>query len=185
MIRRLFVVAMATVLLSACGTQVISGQLAVNGHAVPISLYRSLVKVEQQKIERTGVRVDWKSPAGQRRLAAIQSSVIRQLIRSAVIEQLAQARGISVSRAELTSDVSGAERAMGGPGAFEVALQQAGISKPDFAAVLRYRLLETRLRQAMGTGFTGGVARALAGARVLATIAPCGPGREYPACLTD
>jgi parvulin-like peptidyl-prolyl isomerase len=185
MIRRLFVVIMATVVLSACGTQVIPGQLAVNGHAVPISLYRSIVKAEQQKIERTGVGVDWHSSTGQHRLAAIQSSVIRQLVRSTVIEQLAQARGITVSRAELTAAVSGAERAMGGPRAFEIALEQAGISRPDFAAVLRYRLLEARLRQTEGTGFTAALERAMAGARVVATIAPCGPDRDYPACLTD
>lgn len=185
MIRRLFVVAAATFALSACGTQALPSQFVVNGHAVPISLYQSLVKAEQQKIERTGANVNWNSSTGQRRLASIQSSVVRELVRSAVIEQLAQAHGIRVSPGDVSRAISAAEQAMGGPRAFDTELEQAGITRSDFALVLRYRLLETRLRQADATGFTASVEQALAGARVVTTVAPCSRERTYPACLVS
>lgn len=185
LMRRILVVAVISGLLTGCGAQVVSNQLTVNGQPVPISLYQTLVQAEQHKIERTGVMVDWSSPSGRRRLAGIQSSVIRGLVRSAVIEQLARTRGVRVGGDEVARAVSTAEQAVGGTRNFDLALEEAGTTETVFASVMRQRLLEVKLRHALGTGFAPILERAVAAARVVATVGPCDHGQAYPECLTS
>ena len=177
------VVVAATVLaLSACGTpSAAAAQLTVGGHPVSIALYTSLVAAERQKIERTGASVSPTSAIGKRRQNSIQASVIRELVRDTVIEQLAAAHGITISTASIEVRLASAEQVVGGRLAFEQALQQAGLSRADFSAVLRYRLLEAQLART-GLGASA-IDAAVAKARVVATIGPCASG-NYPACLS-
>lgn len=144
-----------------------------------------MVSGEQQKLERTGASIDWRSANGRHRLAVIQSLVIRGLVRSLVIEQMASRRGITLDEAALSRSLAGAEQAFGGKSAFEAALQQAGSSQSAFRLVLRYRMLETRLREADGPQFDRALTQALAVARVVITVAPCDVKSSYPACLVD
>lgn len=183
LIRRILVLALISGLLTGCGTQLASNQLTVNGHPVPVSLYQTLVKAEQQKIERTGVTINWSSPNGRRRLASIESSVIRDLVRSAVVEQLARARGVHVSTDDVARAVTSAEQALGGKRNLDLALEQAGTTQTVFVSIMRERLLEVKLRQALGTGFASTLEQALATARVVATIGPCSHELAYPKCL--
>jgi len=182
-IQKLFVIALAVVALSACGSRVEGGeQLTVNGQAVPLSLYNALVAAEEQKVERSGATISSQSPAGQRRKAKIESSVIRELMRDTVVGQLAEAHGIRLTAAELQQRVSMAEQTFGGPVPFEEALQQVGLSRADFASILRFRVLESQLSR-LGGG-AAAIDDAVQKARVVVTIGPCAQNRAYPACLS-
>jgi len=184
-IRSLLLVAFAAaaVALAACGTRAANPQLTVNGQPVSVSLYQSIVATKQHKFERTGSQVNWQSASGQRRRANIESSAIRELVRDAVVQQLAAERGIAVTPADLQQAVSAAELAFGGPVAFEQNLDQAGVARSEFSSLLRYRILETRLTQ-HGAVSKGAIDIAVDRAHVVATIGPCAVNRPYPACLT-
>lgn len=182
--RSVLVVALAATILSACRTAPAQSQLAVNGQPLSLSLYATLVRAEQQKIERVGAHVDWQSADGKHRLMRIESAVIRELVRNAVVDQLAKARGITVTTTDLKQALSAAELAFGGSAAFDQGLQQAGLTTSDFQALLGYRILETKLRQANSAGLTAALDSAIAQAHVVAAIGPCDGSRAYPACLT-
>ena len=95
-ISRFAIVATMAIALSACGTSgSASAQLTVNGHSASIALYTSLVAAERQKLERTGASISPTSATAKQREASIESYVIRELVRDAVVEQLAAARGIT------------------------------------------------------------------------------------------
>src|SRR2546428_9679245 len=181
--RHLAIVALA-LSVSACGMRTpAAGELSVNGHAVSLALYNSLVRAEQHRIEQVGVRADAPSPAGRKRLASIETSVIHELVRDAVVEQMAQARGIRITPAQLAQQLAAAEQAFGGASAFDQAVQKAGLKKSDFSTLLRHRMLETQLAQADGGDATPRIDEAVSHARVVVTIEPCAD-RPYPACLT-
>ena len=182
-ISKFVIVVAVAVTLSACGTPASSSaRLTVNGHPVSIALYTALVAAERQKIERTGTPIDPASATGKRRESSIEASVIRELVRDAVVEQLAQDRGITISATDLTTRLSTVEQALGGPLAFEQALEQADLSRTDFGSVLRYRLLEASLAQSGAASSTSAIAAAVRSARVVVTIGPCSHG-AYPSCL--
>ena len=182
-ISRFAIVATMAIALSAGSTSgSASAQLTVNGHSASIALYTSLVAAERQKLERTGASIGPTSATAKQREASIEASVIRELVRDAVVEQLAAARGITIATADLKTRLSAAEQAFGGPLAFEQALEQAGLSRTDFGAVLRYRLLEAQLMQAGAD--SRAIDAAVAKARVVITIGPCSKARSYPACVS-
>ena len=172
------------VALGASGTRAATPQLTVNGRPVSVGLYQSLVATEQHKFERIGAQVNWQSASGQRRRVNIESSVIKELVRDAVIEQLAAAHGIAVTPADLAQGISAAEQTFGGPVAFEQNLEQAGLARSEFSSLLRYRILEARLMQ-QGIASKGAIDKAVGQAQVVATIGPCATNRSYPACLTS
>jgi SurA N-terminal domain len=190
MIRRFSIAVMTVgivavaVALGASGTRAATAQFTVNGRPVSVDLYHSLVATEQHKFERIGAQVNWQSASGQRRRVTIESSVIRELVRDAVIEQLASARGIAVTPADLAQGISAAEQTFGGPVAFEQNLEQAGLARSEFSSLLRYRILEARLMQ-QGIASKGAIDKAARQAQVVATIGPCAANRSYPACLTS
>lgn len=173
------------ILLAACAAQArTTGQFTVNGRSVSVALYNALVAAERQKVERTGIQLRAQSPGDRARVALIESSVIRELIRDAVVEQLAEARGIRVTASDLQQRLSAAEQAFGGANGFQQALEQADLSRADFASVLRYRILEAQLVTAGGAGSTSTIITAVARAHVVVTIGPCAGNRAYPACLS-
>ena len=190
MIRRFPIVAITVgivalaVALTASGTRAATPALTVNGRPISVDLYHSLVATEQHKFERIGAQVNWQSASGQRRRVNIESSVIRELVRDAVIEQLATARGIAVTPADLAQGISAAEQTFGGAVAFEQGLEQAGLARSEFSSLLRYRILEARLTQ-QGIASKSVVDKAVRQALVVATIGPCAANHSYPACLTS
>jgi len=181
---RLLAIAVLAGALAACGTGAQNPQFSVNGRPLSVALYHSIVATEQHKYERTGAQVNWHSASGQRRLANIESSVLRALVHDAVVEQLAAERGIAVTPADLEQALAAAEAAFGGPVAFEQNLEQAGVVRSEFSSLLRYRILETRLTQ-WGTVSKSAIDTAVDRAHVVATIGPCAVNRSYPACLTS
>src|SRR5207253_10163908 len=166
------VIAVLGVALVGCGTSAEEAQLSVNGRPLSVALYHSIVATEQHKFERTGAQVNWHSVSGQRRLANIESAVLRELVHDAVVEQLATQRGVVITPADLEHALAAAEAAFGGPVAFEQNLEQAGVARSEFSAMLRYRLLETRLTQ-RGTVSKSAIETAVDRAHVVATIGPC------------
>jgi SurA N-terminal domain len=174
---------LVAVALAGCGTRAAEPAFSVNSEPVSVALYQSMVSTEQHKFERTGAPVNWQSVSGQRRRANIESSVIRELVRDAVVEQLATERGIALTPVDLQQGLSAAEQAFGGPVAFEQNLEQAGLSRSEFSSILRYRILETRLTQG-GAASKGAIDKAVGRAHVVATIGPCAGNGSYPACLT-
>ena len=180
---RVLATAVFAAALAACGTGAQNPQFSVNGRPLSVDLYHSFVATEQHKYERTGAQVNWSSASGQRRLANIESSVLRELVHDAVVEQLAAERGVVITPADLEHALAAAEAAFGGPVAFEQNLEQAGVARSEFSAMLRYRLLETRLTQ-RGTVSKSAIETAVDRAHVVATIGPCAGDRPYPACLT-
>ena len=180
---RLLAIAVLGVALAACGTKAQDPPFSVNGRPISVALYQSIVATEQHKFERTGSQVNWQSASGQRRRANIESSVIRELVRDAVVDQLATDRGIVITPTDLDQAVSAAEVAFGGPIAFEQNLEQAGVARSEFSSLLHYRILETRLTQ-QGAVSKGTIDTAVDRAHVVATIGPCAGNRSYPACLT-
>ena len=184
MFQKLCISALAVVALSGCGSRVEGGgQLTVNGQAVSLSLYNALVAAEEQKVERNGAPISSQSPAGRRVKAKIESLVIRELMRDAVIGQLAEAHGIRLTAAELQQRVTTVEEAFGGLVPFEEALQQAGLSRAQFASILRLRVFESQLSRLDGGG-SAAIDDAVKKARVVVTIGPCAGGRAYPGCLS-
>ena len=177
------VIAVLGVALVGCGTSAEEAQLSVNGRPLSVALYHSIVATEQHKFERTGAQVNWSSASGQRRLANIESSVLRELVHDAVVEQLAAERGVVITPADLEHALAAAEAAFGGPVAFEQNLEQAGVARSEFSAMLRYRLLEARLTQ-QGVISTSAIGAAVDRAHVVATVGPCTMRRSYPSCLT-
>jgi len=180
---RLLAIAVLGVALVACGTKAQDPPFSVNGRPISVALYQSIVATEQHKFERTGSQVNWHSASGQHRLRSIESFVIRELVRDAVLEQLATQRGIAITPADLEQSLATAEAAFGGPVAFEQNLEQVGIARSEFSSLLRYRILETRLTQQGGVS-KGAIDTAVQRAHVVATIGPCAVNRPYPACLT-
>jgi hypothetical protein len=180
--RHLAIVVLALVM-SGCGMRApAAGQLIVNGQAMPLELYHALVTAAQHRAEQAGIRADATSPAGRQRLANIEASVIRELVRDAVVEQMAQARGIRVDPAQLEQQLATAEEAFGGPSAFDRAMRETGLAKSDFSTLLRYRLLETQLARVSPGDPAPPIDGAVSRAHVIVTIGPCTAARPYPAC---
>jgi FKBP-type peptidyl-prolyl cis-trans isomerase (trigger factor) len=146
--------------------------------------YSVLVSASQQKVGQVGIPVNWTTPDGERRLAALQVQALRQVVKNAVIGQLASERKIAVSDDDLTRALAEIEAALGGPEAFEGQLTQDGLSLEDFAAYFRFNLLDRLLRQA-DPGYPAALEQALASARVLAYVGPCTTNHQYPGCLGD
>ena len=180
---RLLAIAVLSFALAACSARAQDPQFSVNGRPISIALYQSIVASEQHKFERMGTQVNWHSVSAQRRLANIESMVLRELVYDAVIEQLATDRGIVIAPTDLERAFSAAEAAFGGPVAFEQNLEQAGVARSEFSSLLRYRILETRLTQ-QGAVSKGAIDTAVLRAHVVATIGPCALNGSYPACIT-
>ena len=183
MLVKLGIIALAIALSAGGGRAEGAGQLTINDQTISLSLYNALVAAAEQKVERNGAQMGSQSPAGRRMKANIESSVIRELVRDTVIGQLAEAHGIRLTAADLQQRVSAAEQAFGGPVPFEEALQQAGLSRTQFASILRFRVLESQLSQ-LGTDGAAGIDAAVKKARVVVTIGPCAGSRSYPVCLS-
>jgi parvulin-like peptidyl-prolyl isomerase len=157
----------------------------VNGKAVPLASYTTLVDASKQKVGQVGIPANWSSPEGARRLTSIQYQVLKQVVRNAVILQLANERQITVSDAELAKALAEIEAFYGGPEGFEAKLVQDGLSREDFGTYYRYTMLDRKLRQADPTGYPTALEQAIAQARVQAYVGPCATDHQYPRCLGD
>lgn len=165
-------------------TPVPDGALTVNGEPVARPLYDLLVRSAQLKVERAGIPVQWNSPDGARRLTGLQVQAIKNLVRNAVVEQLARQRQISVSTTDLDAALAQIEEVLGGPAVLDQQLEQQGLSRDDYRALFRYTLLERKLDQADPAQTAApAIDQAMQTARVQVYVGPCATNHQYPQCV--
>ena len=187
--RPVLCLAIAAVLLAGCGAGTGSGNnrsstaaAEVNGTPVSLALYTRLVKAEQHRAESTGVHIDWSKKPGADQLKSIQRDVLSTLVRETVVEQLAAAKHLSLSQAELEGGITRIEKALGGPAAFDDQLAKDGLSRGDFQVLFRARLLESKLNRA-DPAFAADLRAALQAAKVQAYVGPCQARHGYSDCI--
>jgi parvulin-like peptidyl-prolyl isomerase len=173
--------------LAACGTAPTSGAgsdvaATVNGTSIPMSAYTALSDSLRQRLERTTGSLNTKTSSGAQRLAQLQGAALRQLVGSAVIEQLAGQRHITVSDADIDRATSGIASALGGQEQLALRLGDNGVSPDSARQTIRTTLLVQRLRTTDPTWDTT-YAKALATATVAAYAAPCLDDHVFPRCV--
>ena len=159
-----------------------AGAATINGRVVPLHQYTTLVAASQRRIAAAGIPVSWDSPEGAQRLTRLQEQAIRQLVRNAVVEQLAGERHITVSERDLDAALTRIEEGLGGPAALEQQLERNGLTRAEFRELFRPTLLEQRLRQADPDGHAA-IEGAVQRARVQVFVGPCTTDHRYPRCL--
>ena len=118
-------------------TPVITGSVAavINGHSVPIGLYRVLVALDHRS-----------SPT--QPLATIEKSVMQQVIYDELVRQYAAAHGITVTAAELDARQKQDAASSGGEKAFEKLLtQRYGVTIAQYREIVGPNLLATKVEQ--------------------------------------
>jgi hypothetical protein len=173
----------ASALLSACAAAPRDSAAVVNGEVVSTHYYDVLVNASKRRAEQVGITPAWDTPQGVRRLTSIQSGAIRRLVQNAVVGQIANQRGVSVSDSDLDQALVRIDAAYGGTAAVDGRLDQSGMTREDFRALYRYFLLDQKLRQFDPTGYPSALDQALKDARVSVFVAPCSNNHDYASCL--
>ncbi len=182
--RAAVVLAVALVaLLSACSPQASDAAVTVNGESVPLRFYDVLVAASRHRAEQIGIPVAWDSPQGERRLAQIQLQTIKQLVRNAVIDQLARERHVDVTDADLDAAMARVDGAFGGAAVVDQKLEHSGLTRADYRALYRFFLLDQKLRQADPSGYPAALEAAMKNAHVQVYVAPCASDHDYATCL--
>jgi parvulin-like peptidyl-prolyl isomerase len=183
---RLLLVLTLALSLAACarsGSVSADTAATVNGEAVPMASFSTLVYASKQKVGQVGIPVNWTTADGERRLLGIQSQALKQVVRNAVIGQLANKRHIVVSDDDLAKALSDIETSYGGSEGFEGQLTQDGLSRESFATYYRYTLLDRQMREADPTNYQAALDQAISAAKVRAYVGPCATDHDYPRCL--
>ncbi len=169
--------------LSACGSPPAGVAVSVNGADVPSHLYEVIVRSSALRSERQGLQVDVRTALGARRVRLVESRALEQLVRDALLDQLAAKRRIGVSQAELQRAIHMIEQGVGGPAALDQQLALDEMTRTDLQALLRFTVLEQRLSVADPRGFPAALKEALGQAKVQAYLGPCASNHQYPQCL--
>jgi parvulin-like peptidyl-prolyl isomerase len=107
----------------------------INGHSVPIAMYRLLVTLDHRS-----------SPT--QPLATIEKSVMQEIIYDELIRQYAVAHGITVSPAELAAREQQDASSSGGEQAFQRLLSQRyGLTIAQYRAIVAPNLLAQKVEQ--------------------------------------
>jgi parvulin-like peptidyl-prolyl isomerase len=173
--------------LAACGTAPSTSgagsdvAATVNGTTIPMSAYSALRDSLRQRLERTTGSLNPNTASGAQRLAQLQGTALRQLVGSVVVDQLAAARHITVSNADVDQATAGVASALGGPDQLALRLGDNGVSPDDARQALRTSLLVQRMRAADPT-WDASYAKAVAAATVLAYAPPCLDDHIFPRC---
>lgn len=182
-IRGTVLVAVASFILSSCGSAPPNTALTVDDLNVPMHLYTVLVQAGTLRLERAGLPVGPSTASGAARLKGIESSAIKKLVRDAALEKLAKQRQIVVTVGDLDSAVRRIEAGVGGAGVVDRQLALDHLSRQDFRDQLRFTLLEQKLSLADPKGFPAALAAAMKDARVTAYVGPCETNHSYPRCV--
>ncbi len=134
------------------------------------------------KHQAAGAGIDPAQAAGARHLARVQAAVMRSALRDTELDRLGEAAGISVSSSEVDVAISRVAEALGADMSLDALLGQTGMSSADFRLVMRYRLLEQKLR-AGDPRLDISISRALATSHIRIYAAPCLDDHRYPQCL--
>lgn len=173
----------AQFLVAACSSAPNGAAATVNGEPVPSHYYDILVVASQRRFEQVGVSVNWDSTTGEHRLIQIQTDTIKRLVHNLVVAQVAKARGVDVSDADLDAAMGKVETAFGGADTVDQKLQLSGLTRDDFRSLYRYFLLDQKLRQTDPTGYPLALDQALKDAKVQVYVAPCLQNHDYTQCV--
>lgn len=173
-------------MLPGCGgnAPVAPSAAVVNGESVPSARYQLLVSSAQRRIESSGLSVDWNAAQGRSQLRQIQAQALQLAVRDTVIEQQARRRGIGVGVGDLDEAVTALEGLAGGPDQLDQRLEMEGMSRADYRALLRYTLLDRKLRAA-DVRWDEHLAAAVRAAGVQAFVGPCETDHRYPRCVDE
>jgi len=172
--------------LAGCGGQAApaSSAAVVNDEAVPTARYQLLVSSAQRRIESSGLPVDWNAARGRSQLGQIQAQALKLAVRDTIMEQQARKRGVSVRPADQDEALTALEGLAGGPDQLDQRLAMEGLSRADYRALLRYTLLDRKLRAA-DDRWDEHLAAAISAARVRAFVGPCATDHRYPRCVDE
>ena len=154
----------------------------VGGTPVSRSLYDVLLASAKHQVGTGGASLDPSQPAGARRLARVQASAMRTALRDTALERLAAGKGVTVSKDEIDAAIARVDQALGTSASLDGQLTQSGLSRASFRVLMRFRLLERRLR-ALDPGLEKAIASTLANGDVHVYAAPCLDDHRYPQCL--
>jgi hypothetical protein len=152
------------------------------GAPVSRSLYDVLLASAKHQAGTGGASLDPNQPAGARRLARVQASAMRTALRDTAMERLAASGGVTVSKDEVDAAIARVDEALGTSASLDGQLTQSGLSRSGFRVLMRYRLLERKLR-ARDPGLEKAVQSILANGDVHVYAAPCLDDHRYPQCL--
>jgi hypothetical protein len=188
--RKLAIVAvsLAALALAACGdsTHPTTTQVAatVNGAAISVQSYDAAVQSLRGRLEQhTGHALNLAVAADARQLTRVEASGLQALVAQAVIEQLAAARHVSVSDADVDAALQRLQSTAGGADQLIAQLGSSGLSDSGTRAAIHQLLLQQRLRAADPTGWDSAFATAVRDAHVTVYAAPCTAQHAYPACV--
>lgn len=119
----------------------------VNGQPILLADYERRVAQYEQTLLTQGL--DASTAEGQAHLAEIRQDVLDNLIDFALVEQGAASLGVSVSDADLESQIAADIQAGGGQAAFDEWLQATGLVREDYKQMLREALLSQRVMDAV------------------------------------
>jgi SurA N-terminal domain len=183
LVRKLLALILVVLGLSACGSPPAGVAVSVNGADMPSHLYDVIVRSSALRSERQGLQVDVSTALGARRVRLLESRAIEQLVRDAVLDQLAAKRRIGVSKADLQTTIHVIEHGLGGAAVLDQQLALDEMTRSDLQALLRFTVLEQRLSLADSRGFPAALQEALRQAKVQAYVGPCASNNQYPQCL--
>jgi parvulin-like peptidyl-prolyl isomerase len=186
MISRILAVIALAMTASACALpfadRTTPATAAIGGTQVSRSLYDVLLSSAKHQAGTGGASLDPNQPAGARRLARVQASAMRIALRDTALERLAAGKGVTVSKDEVDAAIARVDQALGTSASLDGQLTQSGLSRSGFRVLMRYRLLERKLR-ARDPGLEKELASTLANGDVHVYAAPCLDDHRYPQCL--
>jgi hypothetical protein len=146
------------------------------------SLYDVLLSSAKHQAGTGGAGLDPIQAAGARRLARVQASAMRTALRDTALERLAAGEGVGVSDGEIDAAISRVDQALGSDASLDGQLTQSGLGRSGFRVLMRYRLLERKLR-ARDPGLETAIDSTLANGDVHVYAPPCQDDHRYPQCL--
>ena len=129
-----------------------------------------------------GIAVWIEQTASRRDQRAAPIECKRTALRDTALERLATAKGVTLSKDEVDAAIARVDQALATSASLDGQLTQSGLSRSGFRVLMRYRLLERKLRS-RDPGLEKELASTLAKGDVHVYAAPCLDDHRYPQCL--
>ncbi len=171
-VRAASLLALTVLFAAGCGPKIVvpflePGAAVVDGHDVPMRVYRERLEVSRHQDPLAGVEAAVPTPLPAQRL---EDFTIDQLVREEITRQEAQRRGIKISDRAVDARMA-MLRSQAGADAFEAALRRNGFTSESFKGFQRALLIEVALVKAMARERVRGVEEALRSGRSFASVA--------------
>jgi hypothetical protein len=154
----------------------------IDGVVVAQDLYDVLLASAKHQAATAGAGIDPGTDAGARHLARVQAAAMRTALHDTEVDRLAAASRITVSGPEIDAAIARVAEALGADTSLDALLGQTGMSRSAFRLVMRYRLLEQKLR-GRDPRLDATLNTALARSDIRVYAPPCRDDHRYPQCL--